>query len=877
MRAEDYGITGTPSSANADGAALDVHRRICPFPGRAVPSSNGAGHVSLPSNWRGICSAGPVMGRFALEVRYAVRRLLADRLFTAVALLALALGIGASTAMFSVLDHILIRPLPLPHAERLVLITDVAPTGEAPGVSYAEYLDYAAQSGVLESSAAWNPGRMNLQVGSADPERLLGLIATATFLDTLGIAPRLGRDFRPEDELAGPDSVLISDRLWRERFGSDPSVIGRQVLVEGGPGTIVGVLPPLLIDAKTGRKFGLGLFPDPDLITPFKISRAPQLQTDRSIRFLDALARLRPGVSASAAESALRAALAHVGASPSTTGWSVHVTPLQEAVVGESRPSLLLLGAAVALLLLACCANVAGMLLARNSARQRDFAIRTALGASRGRIALEVLLEAVLLGAAGGALGLLIAVWSLDALVALGGVDLPRLREVRLDLRVAVAGLAVAFAAGAASGLWPALQASRADPAPLLQEGGHSTAGPASGTARTVLVVVEIALASLLVLSTGLLLRSLWRVLAEPPGARPEGLVVMRFGIGPPRYANDVATNAAFIETLMQRVSALPEVESASSTNSMPLDPAGSYGGVGFEVDDRPSPSGVERQAGLATIMPGFFATMGIPLLHGRDFASSDRGVSAPVAIVNQAFARRYFPGEDPIGRRLTPHFQRAAGAPYLSREIVGMVGDVHQHGLDEATVPTIYLPELQDASPNFFVVVRTAASPLRIGPSLRAQVRAIDSTLAITKIYALKDALASSTQGRRFQLTLLGAFAATALLLAALGVYGIMAYAVVQRTREFGIRLALGATAGDIRRLVLGRTLALCCAGLALGVLGSAALGRLLAGALFGVGPFDGLTCAAVALLLFAVAILAGSLPTRRATRVSPMVALKA
>ncbi|HYV66832.1 MAG TPA: ADOP family duplicated permease, partial [Myxococcales bacterium] len=667
------------------------------------------------------------------------------------------------------------------------------------------------------------------------------------------------------------------DRMWRERFGADPKVIGRSVLVDAGAGTIVGVLPPLRIDAKAGRRFGVGLFPDPDLIQPIKISRAPFLRTDRGVRFLVAVGRLRPGVTASAAQGALRAVLAHVPeAMPAMTGWSVQVTGLQAAVVGESRAPLLLLGAAVALLLLACCANVAGMLLARSSARQRDFAVRAAIGASRGRIALEVLLEALLVGLAGGSLGLLLAVWSLDALVGFGAVELPRLREVQLDLRVAIAGILLSMAAGAASGLWPALHASRADPAPLLQEGGHGAATRASGTARTVLVVLEVALASLLVLSTGLLLRSLSRVLDEPPGARPEGLVVMRFGIGPPLY-KDIAANAAFIEKLMARVSALPEVESSSSTSALPLDPGGSFGGIGFEVDERPSPSGVEEQAGIATIMPGFFATMGIPLLRGRDFTSSDRGNSAPVMIVNQAFARRYFPGQDPLSKRVTPHFRRTPESPFLSREIVGVVGDVHQHALDESVPPTLYLPELQDAFPNFFVVVRTAASALRIGPTLRAQVRGIDSTLAITRIYALKDALSSSTQGRRFQLTLLGFFAGTALLLAALGVYGVMAYAVVQRTREFGIRLALGATASDIRRMVLGRTVLLCCAGLALGVLGSAAVSRLLAGALFGVGPFDPMTCAVVALLLLAVAVCAGSLPTRRATRVSPLVALKA
>jgi putative ABC transport system permease protein len=790
----------------------------------------------------------------------------------------MALGIGASTAVFSVLDHILLRPLPLPQAERLVLISDLAPTGDSPGASYANYLDYATRTDVFESSAAWNPGRINLQVGTDEPQRLIGLVATSTFLQTLGLAPQLGRDFRADDELAGPDAVLISDRLWRERFAADPSAIGRSVLIEGGPGTIVGVLPPLPIDASAGRRFGVGLFPDPDLITPFKVSRVPLLRQDRSIRFLAAVARLRPGVTAGAAESALRALLAHIpDATPAVTGWSVQVTPLQEAVVGESRPQLLLLGAAVALLLLACCVNVAGMLLARSSARQRDFAIRAALGASRGRIAFEVLAEALLLGLVGGAVGLLLSVWSLDALVGLGATDLPRLREVRLDLRVALIGIAIAIAAGAASGLWPALQASRGDPAPLLQEGAHSTASRRSGAARNVLVVVEIALASLLVLSTGLLLRSLARVLVEPPGAKPEGLVVMRFGIGPPRY-NGNADNAAFAEALLTRVSVLPEVESASSTSAMPLDPGGTFAGsVGFEVDDRPTTSRVEDQASFASVMPGFFGTMRIPLLRGRDFTTSDRGNSAPVMIVNETFARRYFPGRDAVSKRVTLHARRAPGAPFLSREIIAVVGDVHQRSLDEPPPPTVYLPELQDASPNFFVVVRTAASALRIGPSLRAQVRAIDSTLGITRIYALKDALASSTQGRRFQLTLLGFFAATALLLAALGVYGVMAYSVVQRTREFGIRLALGATAADIRRIVLGRTLMLCCAGLALGVLGSAALSRLLAGALFGIGPLDPITCAIVALLLFSVALCAGSIPTRRAARLSPLVALKA
>lgn len=816
----------------------------------------------------------------AIEARYALRRLLADPLFTCVALVAMAIGIGASTAMFSVLDHILVRPLPLPGAERLVLISDVSTAGDAPGVSYANYVDYAAQTEVFEGATAWSPGRVNFQVSSEEPQRVLGMLVLSTYLKTLGLAPELGRDFRPEDELAGPDAVMISDRVWRERFGSDPSVIGRSVLIDGGPGTIIGVMPPLLVEAKAGSRFGVGLFPDPDLLTPFKVSRSPaplQFRQDRSIRFMVMVARLRHGRTPDAAQSALRNMLAHTpDANPAITHWTAQVTSLRDAVVGESKPPLLLLGAAVALLLLACCVNVAGMLLARSSARQRDFAIRSALGATRGRIAVEVLIEAVVLGAVGGALGLFVAAWSLDALIALGAADLPRLREVQLDLRVAGAGIAIAFAAGAISGLWPALHASRVDPGPLLQEGGNATAARGTGTARTVLVVVEIALASLLVLSTGLLLRSLARVLNEPPGARPEGLVVMRFGIGPPVYEGNPPV-ARFIEALMARITALPEVESASCTNSMPLDPGGSWGDVAFHVDERPPPAGIEERAEGAAIMPRFFATMGIPLLRGRDFTPSDRGESAPVMIVNQAFARRYFPGEDAIGKRVTLHFRRTPDAAFLSREIVGVVGDVHQHRLDEPTRPTVYVAELQDPSPNFFVVVRTALPVTRIAPTLRAQVRAIDSSLGITKINSVTDAIASSMQARRFQLTLLGFFAAAALLLAALGVYGVMAYSVVQRTREFGIRLALGATAGDIGRMVLRRTLALSGSGLALGVLGSAALRRLLAGALFGVGPLDPMTYASVALLLFVVAVCAASLPTRRATRTSPIAALKA
>jgi putative ABC transport system permease protein len=802
------------------------------------------------------------MGTLLQDLRYGLRVLLQRPGFTLVAVLALALGIGANTAIFSVVHSVVLRPLPYPDAERLVTVWD---DNQRQGwhkdvTGYSTFSEWQAQSDVFEALAAhrgWGPSL----TGAGEPERLLGTLVTPAFFDVLRILPLYGRTFQPEDGQEGQDRIaVLGHGLWQRRFGGDPAVVGQTLRLDDAPVTVVGIMPE-----------GFGF---PSRTSELWSVLSPPREPDRGNHYLEVVGRLRPGVGAAQADRALDALTARLaGEFPRVyEGFGVNVVPLHEHLVGDVRPALLVLLGAVLFVLLIACANVANLLLARTAGREREIAVRTALGAGRGRIVRQLLTESVLLGLAGGALGLLLALWGGELLVSLAPGGLPRLERLGLNGPVLLFTLGASLLTGILFGLAPALQASRPDLNESLKEAKGIGAGVRGRRVRSLLIVAEVALALVLLVGAGLLMQSFARLQEVEAGFDTERLLSFHLSLPSTKYPEDPQIGA-FHRQALERLGALPGVESAAAVMSLPL--TGSYSSATFSIEGQAQPPDAQSlEVKLNVVSDGYLGTMGIPLKSGRFFGASDAEGAAPVAVVNETMARLHFPGVDPVGKRFK--WGRLDSERYPWREVVGVVGDVRHKSLEAPSDPEVYMPLGQEAIRAAAFVLRTATDPATLAPAVRREVQALDSALPIYGLRTMDELLSGSLAQRRFNLWLLGLFASVALLLAAVGIYGVMSTMVGQRTREIGIRMALGARRADVLRMILGEGVGLVLVGVGIGLAGAIALSRALGSLLYEVSRTDPVTYGAVAVVLVLAAALACYVPARRAMGVDPMQALR-
>jgi putative ABC transport system permease protein len=809
------------------------------------------------------------------DLRYGVRMLMKSPGFALIAVLTLALGIGANTAIFSVVNGVLLRALPYYEPERLVMVWTARPILQAQigledfPVSVADFVDWRNQNQVFEHMAAmWTP-RMNL-TGDGEPESAVGLRASASLFPLLGARFAVGRAFLPEEDRAGADRVVVvSHELWQRRYGADPKLIGQKITLNDEAYTVIGVTAPDFQFPRRGEvptDFYLGGATKVDLYLP--IAFTPELMNNRGGNFLMVIARLKPGVSlgqASADMSAIARRLTEQY--PQTNAdKGVRLAPLHQQAVGKARTALLVLLGAVGFVLLIACANVANLLLARAAGRQKEMAIRAALGANRWRVVRQLLTESLLLAISGGAAGLLLAWWGVEMLLAIAPDSLPRAYDIRLDARVAGFTLLASLLTGIVFGLLPALQASKINLGVTLKEGGRDAAGLLRRRLRGFLVVSEVALAFVLLIGAGLLIRSFARLTEVDPGLDPQGVLTMGIQLPFAKYRD--GRSVAFFQQTLERVRALPGVEAAATVSSLPL--SGAHASGGFAIEGRPSPTEQTFNAWLCTISPDFFKTFRVPLIKGRLIVESDSAKAPPVVVVNESLARNYFANDDPLGKRIT-----ILGA---TREIVGVVGDVKHSALDEEAKREIYLPMAQLRFPpiSMSLAARISGDPMQMVAAVRGQVWAVDKDIPTSNIETMERLMAKSVAPRRFNLLLLGVFALVGLALAAVGLYGVMSYTVTQRTREIGVRMAMGARTSDVLRLVIGEGTKLALIGALLGLGGALALTRLLKTLLFEVSATDPLTFIVIAALLIIVALLACWIPARRAASMDPLVSLR-
>jgi len=819
------------------------------------------------------------------DLRQALRSLRKSPGFTLVSVLTLALGIGANTAIFSVVNAVLLRPAPIEDLDRLVMVweTDRNTGTTREPASVPDYLDFRARAQTVGPVAALMSGDVNLTPPSGDPVRLAALSVTREFLPLLGIAPVLGRSFtEDEDRARGPAVALISESLWERMFGRDPAAIGKTVRLDERPYSIVGVIPDAadfgVLQVLTAAAYSRG-FADRsdrarvDVWTPLQAD--PQ-SLPRDTHPIFVLGRLAPGMTPASVQQEMSAIATDLEKTyPSNDGRGVFVEPLASVVFDPVRPALLLLLGTVALVALVACVNVANLLLARGAARLREVAVRTALGAGDGRIARQFFVESLVLTLAAAAAGVALAYAGTGALVAIAPGDVPRLSSVAIDVRVLAATLGLSALVALLFGTVPTLQARRVDLLSALKSESGASAGSRRGRGRlrAALVVAELALAVVLVTGAGLLIKSFWHVQEVDPGFRAAGVLKAEYQLPPSRYPVDFKVwpdfkeMHAFTDSLLARASALPGVASAAIAGNHPLDPGftNSFVVVGREAEAKTWP-----EISVRRVTPGYFRTVGLPLRRGRLLGDTDRTTAQPVLIVNEAAAGRFFPGRDPIGSRIA--FWGAA------RTIVGVVANEKFHGVAEADPIAVYVPLAQAPSANGagVLLVRTNGDPAAVAPAVRAAIRDTDPALAIFGVEPFDATLSRSLSQRRFTMLLVGLFAALALALAAIGVHGVLSYTVAARTREIGIRVALGARPGRVVRLVVSQGLALALGGLAIGLVGSFALSRALESLLFGVTPTDPVTYLAVGGFLVLVACGASLVPARRAARVDPLVALR-
>jgi putative ABC transport system permease protein len=799
------------------------------------------------------------------DLRYGIRMLLKNPGFTSVAVITLALGIGANTAIFSVINAVFLRPLPYAEADRLVFVGH-SWDGGLPGIiSAPNYLDCRDQNSVFESTALINWWTANL-TGQGRPELLVGHQVSSGFFDTLKIGPFLGRAFSPEDDRPGQDQVVvISHSLWQRRFGGDPEIIGRQIRLDDKIYSIIGVTPAGFRFFPTGHQV--------DLIKPG--SPPPFYLNHRRWETFSMVARLKPGITMEQAQADLKAVAGQIsrqnpGSFPPDVHWSLAAQPLQEYFFGKMQRPLFLLWSAVALVLLIACANVANLSLARGSTRRREFSVRLAVGASRLRVIRQLLTESVLLSLIGGGLGCLLALWGIPALVALDPSKVFQAVQVEVDGAVLWFSLGVSLLTGVIFGLFPAIHYSKANLAEAMKEAARGAGERFRlSSPKSILVISEVALSLLLLIGAGLLLRSLDKVLRVNPGFEPEGLLAFTVVLPEARYTTNAQING-FYQQAFAGIKAIPGVEEVGATDNPPLVRNVSrniFAIEGLSYSPAQAPSGT-----ISAVTPDYFRAMKIPLMAGRYFTEFD-AIGAPnVVIIDELLAQRYFAGENPIGRRIS------IGGGRQWREIVGIVGHVKHDGLDEAQGDQqYYYPTFQgDKEIGTVVVIRSSTDLLALVSAVQDTIQEIDKDQPIFRVATMMQNLRDITAQRRFLVLLLSIFAGTALALAAIGLYGVIAYSVSRRTHEIGVRMALGAQAADVLGLIIGQGLKLILIGVALGLAAALALTWMLADLLFDVSPRDPITFAVIPLLLVGVALLASYLPARRATKVDPMVALR-
>lgn len=814
------------------------------------------------------------------DLRYGARMLRKNPGFTLVAIITLSLGIGANTIIFSVVNSVLLRPLPYAAPEQLVFIYDSAPGFGIPkfGLMEAEFLRLRDEARSIEKVAFYTTTTLTL-TGAGEPERIASGTASGDFFTALGTTMILGRTFRLEEEPRGKGNVVIlSHGFWRRKFAADPNVIGQAITLDGRSHTIIGVLPP-------------------DFKSP------PELQADRTVDLwlppgynlagpccshgASVIARLRGGQTFEQAQAETGTIIAGVMKDypqgyPKDGSMQTIIKPLQQEIIGDLRQSLWVLFAAVVFVLLIACANIANLLLARSETRQKEIAIRAALGAGRARIIRQLLAESLLLGVSGGGIGLLLAWWGLKLLPALGSEKIPRLQEITLDARVLGFTLLMALLTSIVFGLVPACQAVKFNLQSALKEGGRSAAAPKSRSRlRATLVIIEVALSLVLLVGAGLLIKSFWRLQQVDTGVKAEQLLTLRL-FPPASTYHDDRQEAAFYENLLQRVRSLPGVREAAVTDGVPL--GDRSGGTVMEVEGRPVEMDALNSAGWRVVSPDYFRTMGVRLLQGRFLEDTDQQQAMPVAVINETLARTHWPNEDPLGRRIRLLNRPPGEATTAFLTVVGVVADVKNSGLTEEAQQEVYVPLRQREAAvsgmglehQMSMAVRTSVEPLNLVNAIRQEIGGIDPSVPVASVRTMEQILATVTVQPRFNMILLGTFALLALVMASVGIYGVLSYSVTQRRHEIGIRIALGARQGDVLKLVVRQGMILALTGVVIGVASSFALTRLMAGLLFGVSVDDPLTFAAIAMLLTGVALVACYLPARRATKVDPMIALR-
>jgi putative ABC transport system permease protein len=793
------------------------------------------------------------------DLRFALRWLGRSPAFTAAVVLTLALAIGVNTVMFSVVNAVLLRPLPFPEPDQLVSIWPAKALGRGAFAQFREQGRATARVAAFSDATGFSLS------GTGAPERAEGAWASADLLSTLGVAAARGRGFAAGDEAPGsPPVVLLSDGLWRQRYGADPGIVGRRVVVDGVPRTVAGVMPPGF--RFPSRQVRLWL--------PVSMDASDPAEFWAGEPALHLVGRLNPGVTPGAAQAAVRALAPRVAAAapwPLPPRWSedAGAAPLRTLVLGDVATPLLLLLAAVGLVLLIACGNVANLLLARSATRTREIATRAALGAGRARLVRQLATESLLLYLAGGAAGLLLALAAGPALAAALPADTPRAAEITVDGRVLAFTLALTLATGLVFGVLPALRASRADLQSSLKEGSKASAGAANRHVSGLLAAGEVALAVTLAIGAGLLVRSLTGLLSVDTGFQPARVVTAR--VSPPRaaYQEDARVRELY-RAVLERVQAVPGVQEAAVVHRIPL--GGESSALPIQVEGQPPAAGAAAPtAGEWRVTPGYLGVMGVRLLRGRAFTAGDREGSPAVALVNQAMARRFWPGADPVGKRFRPVWWR----DWVT--VVGVVGDVKDDNLTGEAPLQVYRPFEQGPVAEMHLVVRTRSDPDDIAPALRSAVAAVDPSVPVSDVRTMADVVASSLARPRFTVLLLSAFAALAVVLGAIGIYGVIAHGVSQRSQEFGIRMALGATPGVVLGGVLRHGFRLAAAGVIAGLVAAALAMRLFVRLLYGVSPLDPLTFVVAGVFMVAVALLAAYFPARRATRVDPVLALRA
>ena len=805
------------------------------------------------------------MSEIRQDVSFAWRTLARAPGFTLVAIITLALGIGANTAIFSVVNGILLRPLPWSEPERLVMVAQSTADHPRTSNSPANVMDWRTMNTSFSGLAAFVGTSRNLTSAGNDAERLQAVEAQTDFFDILRVRPLAGRTFRPDEaDFHGANVVLLGERIWRSHYGADPRVVGSTMTLDGLSHIIVGVIPDAQAHPRQAQIW-LPLRFDPE-----------QLPRMRGAIYLRTVGRLKPGVTIGQADAEMKAIAARLEKAypESNAKYSAVVIPMQEWIVGDLRKPLMVLLGAVGLVLLIACTNVSNLMLVRAFGRETEIAVRTALGAGRARLVRQLVTESAVMSLIGGVAGLLLALWGVRALVRVAPQDIPRLDAVSVDPTVLLFAIAVALVTGVVFGLIPALHAARPDIGSALKEGARgSGARPASRRLRNTLVISEIALAVMLLAGAGLLIRSFRELMRVDPGFRAENVMSFNLSLPEEKY-KALEARSLLVDGLVERLRAIPGVQSAGASMGLPL--TGFNFSLSFEIGGKPKPAdGEEPVAQVRIVTPDFFRTMEIPLLRGRAFTPADRWGSQRVLVMTESAAKRFFPNEDAMGKSLT--FGWGRDSLRLGGEIVGIIGDVRQSELSEAALPEVYVPFPQWPVDYVSVVMRTAGTPASVVSGARNALREIDPDLPMYDVRTLEAVISESVARPRFYMLLLTSFAAVALVLSAVGIYGVIAYLVTMRTRELGIRIALGASNADVLRLVLREGVVVAALGLLVGTVGALALSRLLASLLFEVAPTDPLTFVIVAATLASVALAASFIPARRASRLDPLVAIRA